>query len=471
MQKSQRFPRPAIREVATPLDPQSLFEEGAGGVYLPCAHAHARIEDAARNDAGIVLATGSLHRVLSFDDTVGVVHCEAGMTISELLQVVVPRGWIPAVIPPNPALTIGGAIARDIWGDNHAAAGSFGHHVLSLSVLRSNGEVWRCGPHHHKPQFEATVGGLGLTGLILSASVKLVRSEESEFRVGVHKQARAWQEWSFDSHELGMQSLETYQRLLLLPGNKDKALCFTAEPAPLMAALQTPQAAKPLGMAQRMGSITQAGMQALRRGLLRALMRGRGHHLCLGLLQASLPRAAYWFAPAATHHPRFECVFAPDIADQAVSALLRRLEAIDMPWRRAWVRCLGDRAGAGLLSFARVGMAVTLEFASSKQPTIEALKELHAVVRAHGGTVNLADDQSISNELLNYGYPRAEDFAQWIDPGFSSNFWRRAGPRTNARPIYPSQKVKSPVFFDQRATPGGVLPRLVNASIESREVS
>src|SRR5256885_2707395 len=132
--------------------------------------------DVCLNDGGTVLTTGRLDRFLSFDEKSGLVRCEAGMTLADLISFALPRGYFVPVVPGTQIVSVGGAIANDIHGKNHARAGTFGRHVRWIELVRSDGTRKECVPGD--PLFAATVGGLGLTGLITAAEIQLARSEE-----------------------------------------------------------------------------------------------------------------------------------------------------------------------------------------------------------------------------------------------------------------------------------------------------
>src|SRR5689334_7211097 len=127
--------------------------------------------DCCLNDGGTLLVTSGLDRFISFDGANGVVRCETGVTLGELLELVVPRGFFVPVLPGTRFVTLGGAIANDIHGKNHGRCGSFGCHVRAFELLRSTGERVSCRPGD--PLFAATIGGLGLTGLITWAEIQL----------------------------------------------------------------------------------------------------------------------------------------------------------------------------------------------------------------------------------------------------------------------------------------------------------
>src|ERR1700691_806080 len=131
--------------------------------------------DVCLNAGGTLLAARGLDRFISFDATSGVLECEAGVLLSEIIGLTLPRGWFPPVTPGTALVTVGGAIANDVHGKNHHRAGSFGHHVVEFELQRSDRLTLRCAPDCTAELFGATIGGLGLTGLIRKAPLQLRR--------------------------------------------------------------------------------------------------------------------------------------------------------------------------------------------------------------------------------------------------------------------------------------------------------
>ena len=129
--------------------------------------------DSCLNEGGTLLATTTLDRLIAFDRDAGVIRCEAGVSLAHILDLVVPAGWFLPVVPGTAHVTVGGAIANDVHGKNHHVAGSFGHHLRRFELLRSDGSRTVCSPDANAELFRATVGGLGLTGLITWAEIQL----------------------------------------------------------------------------------------------------------------------------------------------------------------------------------------------------------------------------------------------------------------------------------------------------------
>lgn len=121
-----------------------------------------------------VLQTTYINHFIEFDKATGKLTAEAGITLREILEVIVPNGWFLPVTPGTSYVTLGGAIASDVHGKNHHLAGTFGQHVTSFNILLGTGEVVTTSPQQHADLFHATCGGMGLTGIIISATIQLL---------------------------------------------------------------------------------------------------------------------------------------------------------------------------------------------------------------------------------------------------------------------------------------------------------
>lgn len=116
-------------------------------------------------------------KVLSFDTVNGIFECQSGVTLDQVLEVVVPKGWFLPVTPGTKYITVGGAVASDVHGKNHHVDGSFSRHILDMDILLSNGDTITCSPAEYPALFWATCGGMGLTGIITRVKFDLKKIE------------------------------------------------------------------------------------------------------------------------------------------------------------------------------------------------------------------------------------------------------------------------------------------------------
>jgi FAD/FMN-containing dehydrogenase len=379
--------------------------------------------DVCLNPDGPVLLTRGLRRFLAFDAESGVVRCEAGCTLGEVAELALPRGWFPPVVPGTRFVTVGGAVANDVHGKNHHRAGTFGRHVRALELLRGDGTRVVCGPSANAELFRATVGGLGLTGLITWVEVQLAPI------------AGPWM-------EVEAVPFQTLERFAELADESDRTHAYTV-----------------------------AWVDGLARG--GALGRGiffRGNQAEGG-------------GPLGAPRPRWTVPF--DAPDALLSTpLLRAFNALYRHWPRpgtrrvsvwkflhpldavtAWNRLYGARGllqhqsvvpgkegvrellaiaaeggqgsfltvlktfaalpSPGLLSFPRPGWTLALDFPGRGARTLELLEKLDTVVRAQGGRVYPAKDARMSADTFRAGFPEWKAFSAHVDARFSSGFWRR----------------------------------------------
>src|SRR3984957_11402457 len=146
-----------------------LIARGAGRAY----------GDAALNSEHRIVDIQRLNRMLDFDAETAILHAEAGVTLDEIIRVFLPRGFFPAVVPGTRYVTLGGSIAADIHGKSHHRDSSLATHVLWFDLMLSSGEVRRCSREENGDLFWATVGGMGLTGVILEVAMRLRRVESA----------------------------------------------------------------------------------------------------------------------------------------------------------------------------------------------------------------------------------------------------------------------------------------------------
>ncbi|MEV6112195.1 FAD-binding oxidoreductase [Streptomyces sp. NPDC052109] len=382
-------------------------------------------EDAARNAGGAVLDMTGLDRVHVVDADEGVVLCGAGVGLPRLAQLLLPLGWFVPVVPATGQVTVGGAIAADIHGGNHHGSGAFSRHVLSLELLTADGEVRAATPGTEL--FEATVGGLGLTGVILTATIRLLPVETAYLTVDTERAA--------DLDDLmarlaaGPRSRYGAARIDLTARGSatGRAILTRADHAPL-AALDA------LGVGTRAwrawGGLA-AGMRARRHPLVyrpRRLPAGSGLGPAAGLLGGIRHRAAprartgelrplsaalHPLAAAPYGDRRTGCVryqFAVrDGQEETLHRVVRRLATHRCPSFHAVLQRLGD-ADAGWLSFPVPGWTLALDLPAALPGLAGFLDGLDEEVAAAGGRVRLAGGSRLRPDLLTVMYPRTADF-------------------------------------------------------------
>jgi FAD/FMN-containing dehydrogenase len=400
------------------LIPEPMLAYGCGRSY----------GDSCLNDGGTLLVTTGLDRFISLDES-GHLRCEAGVTLAEILEIIVPKGWFLPVVPGTKWVTLGGAIANDIHGKNHHLAGTFGRHVARFELLRSSGERMLCSPDCNPEMFAATIGGLGLTGLILWAEIRLKRvaggeiaQERIRFRGLDEFLALAAEDAAHEYVVAWVDCLARGRRL-------GRGVYFRGDHAP--SATRGRRAVR----APRLRIRFDAPAHLLNRTTLAAFnalqyRRGRA-----GRVRSTVPYEPFFFPLdalgnwnrlyGAAGFVQYQCVV-PDAADGgATRSILERVSTSREIPTLTVLKRFGALPSPGLLSFPRPGLTLAIDFPYRGEPTLALLDELDREVRDAGGAVYPAKDARMSRESFRAFFPAWRTFATLVDPRFSSSFWRR----------------------------------------------
>jgi FAD/FMN-containing dehydrogenase len=385
--------------------------------------------DSCLNAGGALLQTRSLDRFIRFDRETGVLACEAGTLLAEILHLTVPAGWFLPVVPGTCYVTVGGAIANDVHGKNHHVAGSFGRHVRQLELLRSDGARLTCSPADNSDWFAATVGGLGLTGLVTWAELQLrpIRGPrldadsirfanldelfslcaelERDFEYTV-----AWIDCLGRGKRLGRGLLQCanhgQQRVSSEPVTDKKMAVPFAPPVSLVNALS-------LRVFNTMYYHRQRGRRR------RTSEHFQGFFF-------PLDRILNWnrlYGPAGFY--QYQCVVPMSVAREATGELLDTIARSGSGSVLAVLKRFGSLVSPGMLSFPREGVTLALDFPNKGAAVERLFRSLDLIVSAAGGALYPAKDARMPGTLFRSGYPRWQVFANYIDPACSSSFWRR----------------------------------------------
>jgi FAD/FMN-containing dehydrogenase len=385
--------------------------------------------DVCLNDGGTLLDTTRMNRVIAFSHDTGRLHCEAGMSLADILALVLPHGWCVPVTPGTCHVTIGGAIANDVHGKNHHQAGTFGCHVLGLELLRSDGQRLWCSPEHNTGLFAATVGGLGLTGLILSAEFQLRRVpgplvSTQRLRMRDLSEFFALSEASDASCEYTVAWVDGFARGralgrgVFMRGNHVEQGSVTRQAS--RTRLNIPFDAPSFLLAP---ALMRLANQVYYRT---APAHGRAHTEHYTRFMYPLDALGRWnLLYGRRGFLQYQCVVPPDGAAASVRELLARVAAAKGASFLAVLKRFGSIASPGLLSFPRAGITLALDMALRGQATLELCEQLDDVVAAAGGAVYPCKDARMSPTHFERFYPQVNQFERYIDPRFSSSFWRR----------------------------------------------
>jgi acetylornithine/succinyldiaminopimelate/putrescine aminotransferase/FAD/FMN-containing dehydrogenase len=401
--------------------------------------------DAALNSGGRVILTAGLNRVLSFDPQSGEIVCEPGVTFHDLLRDFLPRGFVAPVSPGTGYATIGGAVANDIHGKNHDRHGSFGDQVRWIDLLLPCGEVARLGPQERGEWFNATIGGLGLTGVILAVCFVLRRVPSNA--VVVRERRIPHLTGFFEAFEEA-RSATTYSVAwidgLARAGRLGRGILETAEPA------ETPLPARPQRRLRLPVDLPAAilnpwGIAAFNSAYYHRIPQG-------GRTRITLVERFLYPLDALLDWNRlygrrgfyqFQCVIPDQAARPGIQRLLEEIVRARAASFLAVLKTLGGD-GRGVISFPLRGYTLALDF-PHRAGTQDLLSRLAAVTSDHGGRVYLAKDACLPRPIFETMYPRLAEFRRVledIDPEgrMSSDLARRLGLRpAPARSNFPIQ--------------------------------
>ncbi|MFF7308519.1 FAD-binding protein [Streptomyces sp. NPDC008137] len=374
--------------------------------------------DAAQNAGGAVLDMTGLDRVHAIDAAGGTVLCDAGVSLHRLMRVLLPLGWFVPVTPGTRYVTVGGAIGADIHGKNHHVSGSFARHVLSFELLTADGEIRTVVPG--TPLFDATAGGMGLTGVILTATLRLQPVETSLMSVDTERAA--------DLDDLMARLAATDHRyrysvawidLLARGAATGRAVLTRGDHAPLdalPARLRTdPLPFRTARLPAAPGFVPEGLLSRTTVGLFNELWYRKSPRARVGRLQ----RISAFFHPldGVPHWNRvygrggfvqYQFVVGHGRED-ALRGIVRRISQRRCPSFLAVLKRFGE-SDPGWLSFPVPGWTLALDIPAGLPGLGAFLDELDEEVAAAGGRVYLAKDARLRPELLAAMYPRLDDF-------------------------------------------------------------
>ncbi|HLG66046.1 MAG TPA: FAD-binding oxidoreductase [Ktedonosporobacter sp.] len=400
------------------------------GPVLPYAYGRS-YGDSCLNEGGVSLDVSHLTRFISFDQETGLLRCEAGVSLAQILDLTVPRGWFLPVTPGTKFVSVGGAIANDVHGKNHHVAGTFGCHVTRFELLRSSSERFICSPTENVELFRATIGGLGLTGVILWAEFRLkpitgpyitmerIRysslkefMEISDSSDQDYEYTVAWVDCLASGQQIG--------RGLFMRGNHETSAAYAGKKAPRKLPL-----AVPLDFPSFV--LNTLTIKAFNTAYYRAQLARS--------IRRVVPYDPFFYPLDSIHEwnrmygkrgfMQYQCVVPFENGYEVMLDILRRISHAGEGSFLAVLKKFGDVPSPGMLSFPRPGLTLALDFSNNGQKTLQLFEELDKVVRESGGSVYPAKDARMSAESFQAYFPQWHEFEPLIDSKFSSSFWRR----------------------------------------------
>jgi FAD/FMN-containing dehydrogenase len=415
----QHVYRPAwndqVPEILRAAAPGSLLPYGLGRSY----------GDSCLNDGRQLIDCRRLNRILGFDESTGVLSCESGVSLSDIIDLFLLRGWFLPVTPGTRFVTVGGAIANDVHGKNHHRAGTFGAHVREIGLHRSDDGLVTCNSDVNSEMLGATIGGLGLTGVIAWADIQLKRVRGP---------------W-IETESIPFQSLKTFLDLSresdgrfeytvawldCFAGRNARGVFFRGNHSALSGRITRSEYAPRLPFALPGWLLNRHAVKAFNTIYYRTHAAKRGI--------AVVPFDSFFYPLDSLRQwnllygkngfLQYQCVI-PESNFEAFEELLDRVAQSGMGSCLGVLKQFGSAPPAGMLSFPRPGLTLTLDFAMRGERTLQLLRSLDQIVLESGGALYPAKDARMSPALFEASFPQWRSFVPFIDPKMSSSFWRR----------------------------------------------
>lgn len=367
--------------------------------------------------AETTISTIKFDKILFFDTTTGIFECQSGLTLDQILEVIVPKGWFLPVTPGTKFITVGGGVASDVHGKNHHIDGSFSNHILEMEMVLASGETITCSPELHSDLFEATCGGMGLTGIISRVKFQLKKIETSFIR---QKQIKA-------------ESLEDLIRLfeefhdytysvawidcLKKGAHFGRGILILGEHASLID-LNEKQRKDPLQLPKKkqinfpfnlpswvLNPYTVKAFNFLfyHKNLKKEINHVIGYEPFFYPLDAIL----HWNRGYGRNgFVQYQFVL-PLEAKKGLVEILNRISNKGLGSFLAVLKIFGKQES--MISFPKEGYTLALDF-PVKKGLLEFLDELDQVVLQYGGRLYMSKDARMKPEILQHGYPDLEKF-------------------------------------------------------------
>ena len=382
--------------------------------------------DVCLNPDGNLWETRGLNKYINFDLNNGILQCESGLLLKDINMLTVPNGWMLPVTPGTQLGTIGGAIANDIHGKNHHKFGTFGNHIIKINLLRTNGKMIECSPNKNPEIFFATIGGIGLTGIMLSVTIQLRRI------VGSYIESENIPYNSLDEFfSLSTESEEMWEHnvswLDCTAGGMGKGV-FTRGNFIDAKKFDFPKSSNiKFPFKPPFSLINKASLNIFNKFYFAASKFGSTKSIsCFDQSLYPLDRLLEWnkiYGKKGFY--QYQSVIPKINSLEATKDMLNIIKSSGEGSFLAVLKNFGKTKSQGMLSFPIEGTTLALDFPNKGNKTLDLFKKLDRVVSEADGKIYMAKDNCMSAQLFEKSYPRCHEFSKFIDPGITSSMSKR----------------------------------------------
>ena len=385
--------------------------------------------DSCLNSAGAIIDVTGLDRFIAFDHSTGRLRAEAGVSLSNVLQLVVPHGWFLPTTPGTRFVTLGGAVANDVHGKNHHRAGTFGSAVVGIGLQRSDGGRLTLTPKQERDLFSATIGGLGLTGVIEWVELQLapIRSAFLDVEIVPYGGIDAFWALAQESNARFEHTVAWIDCLsrgaregrgVFICGNWSEDGRFDVHHDRTFKAvpIEFPSIA--------LNKLSVAAFNEFYYDLHRLKRKKIRQHYSPFFYP--LNSVLNWNRLYGSRGMlQYQCVIPWGGERVVMRALLDEIALSGQASFLAIIKTFGDAPSPGMLSFPRAGVTLALDFPNRGEETLALMGRLDAIVREAGGALYPAKDGRMPADMFKRAFPRWQAFATHRDPQMNSDFWRR----------------------------------------------
>jgi len=359
-----------------------------------------------------VIFTHRFDNILDFDPQTGIVTCESGVSLAELIEAFLPRGWFFPITPGTKFISIGGAIASDVHGKNHHNAGCFSECLLSFDLMLPEGEIISCSRKKNKELFRATCGGMGLTGVILTATFRMQNTKSGYIRETILRAGNLQEIFAlFENYQSATYSV-AWIDCLAKGTSMGRSLLMLGEPADT-GSLELPKS-KVVSLPIDLPGFT------LNKYSLSIFNHFYYWRKSVPLTDRLVPLAKFFYPLDAIHHwnrlygskgfTQYQLVLPKEASFKGLEKILSRIAQAGLPSFLGVLKLFGPK-NDNYLSFPMEGYTLALDF-PIKAKLFPFLDELDSIVTDHGGRLYLAKDVRMSKKVFRKGYPRWQKFSE-----------------------------------------------------------
>ena len=385
--------------------------------------------DVCINEFGTTIVTEELNKILNFDETIGVINCESGVKLNNILNLISDKGWFLPVVPGTSLITIGGAIANDIHGKNHHNAGTFGNFINNIKLLRSDGSIIECNLINNTELFKATIGGLGLTGIILSAEIKLKKIKNGYINT-LTKQFTSYKEYVEINSELEKKYEYTVAWIdFFTNSNKLRGIYHAGNHS-----LENNYKKKSKPRKFKFSFPFELPYSLVNNFTLFFLnnfyfyINKNKKNVLENYNKFFFPLDAInnWnFAYGKKGFYQYQFVVPLSSAEEAMLEITKIINKFKQRPALGVIKTFGNIKSPGQLSFPKAGVTVAIDFVNKGSTTLDLLAKLDKIIFSYNGKLYNAKDSRMSKENFLKSNNEFENFKNFIDPKFTSSFIRR----------------------------------------------